>query len=113
MEVLAGRVAWLERELNQAADERQRLERSEQLLLLEVRHVEQRLIEPLDPDERAELETQRSETLGKRIQQARTALDDAIRRQSAIGAQLQADQLQLQSLWQRAAALARAQTPQP
>ncbi len=114
LEIQSGKVAWLERELAQAAEEKQRLERSEQLLSLEVRQVEQRLTDAaLDADERAELEAQRSEALGKHIHQARVALDAAGRRQAAIGSQLQAEQIQLQSLWQRAAALGKPQTPQP
>ena len=113
MEIQSGKVSWLERELVQAAEEKQRLERSEHLLSLEVRQVEQRLTEELDADERAELEAQRSEALGKRILHARSSLDAAGRRQAAIGSQLQAEQLQLQSLWQRAVALAKAQTPRP
>lgn len=108
LEIQAGKVAWLERELQQAHFDKQGLEAAARMQVQEIREVDHRLSSPeLAGDERSELQSVRAEITGGRLNQTRVDLEAAARRHVAIGTQLQAEQQKLQALWQRMTALSK------
>ena len=110
LEMQSWKVAWLERDLQAALFDKQRLEAAGQAQTLEIRQVDQQLsTNDLASDERSELQSARGEIAGARMATTRAEFEIAERRYVTIGSQLQAEQQKLQTLWLRMTALLKTQ----
>ena len=106
VEIQASKVAWLEQQASFALAETQRLRALEESYQAEIRQVERALsATELASDERLELEQQRSDVIRVRLTHAHAAAEEANRRLSALGSQLQAESQKLHALRARVSAM--------